>query len=160
MVGRVKEKGDIWSGFKEYAVKIHTKTVAVNVDVESLEKYKKKRNFKKTEEPEAEIRLTDSKRFVIQRHHASNAHYDLRLEKDGVLKSWAISKGMPTQKGVKRLAVQTEDHPVKYLEFEGMIPKGEYGGGEMCVYDSGKYSITEYSEKKIRCTLHAKHLQG
>ncbi len=160
MLKRVQEKGDIWSGFKEYAVKLHNKTFAVDVETESLEKYKNKRNFTKTSEPSAEISHTDGMRFVIQRHHATNAHYDLRLEKDGVLKSWAIPKGIPRQKGVKRLAVQTEDHPVKYLDFEGTIPKGEYGGGEMWVFDSGTYTIKEYTEKKIKFSLQAKHLNG
>ena len=84
--------------------------------------------------------------FVVHRHNASRLHYDLRLEQDGTLKSWAVPKGLPPRPGIKRLAVATEDHPLEYLHFEGAIPKGQYGGGDMWVYALGKYEITK--EKK------------
>ena len=113
---------------------------------EQLADYEKKRDFTKTHEPEPIPEIGDGNRFVIQRHHASNLHYDLRLEKNGVLLSWAVPRGMPPLPGIKRLAVQTEDHPLKYLTFEGDIPKGEYGGGMMWVYANGRYEITK--EKK------------
>jgi len=83
---------------------------------------------------------------VVHRHHASRLHYDLRLERDGTLKCWAVPKGLPPRPGIKRMAVQTEDHPLKYLDFEGTIPKGEYGGGELWVYARGRFEITK--EKK------------
>ncbi|MDZ7650155.1 MAG: DNA polymerase ligase N-terminal domain-containing protein [Cytophagales bacterium] len=80
---------------------------------------------------------------MVHRHHATNLHYDLRLEKDGVLKSSGGAPGLPPYPGVKRLAVQTEDHPMKYLTFDGEIPKGQYGAGEMWIYALGKYTITK-----------------
>jgi len=111
---------------------------------EPLEEYAKKRKFEKTPEPPAEGGdETTKSAFVIHRHHASHLHYDLRLEKEGTLKSWAVPKGMPPYPGVKRLAVQTEDHPIKYLDFHGTIPKGQYGAGEMWIFARGKYDITK-----------------
>ena len=109
----------------------------------SLDEYHNKRQFSKTPEPEAESDRSDLNRFVVQRHEASRLHYDLRLEIDGVLKSWAVPKGPSMNASDKRLAIQTEDHPVKYLFFEGDIPKGNYGAGHMDIWDSGKFEILE-----------------
>ncbi len=152
----VEEEGDAWESIRAWAIPLHTdKKPVLEKDhpphdkrktTEQLQEYEKKRDFTKTPEPDLVSDESAGNRFVIQRHHASHLHYDLRLEQDGTLKSWAIPRGMPPEPGVKRLAVQTEDHPLKYLSFEGEIPKGEYGGGMMWVYASGTYEITK--EKK------------
>ena len=101
-----------------------------------MDSYRKTRDFEKTPEPvDAGVDLSRKDEFVLQMHDASNLHYDLRLEHKGTLWSWAIPKGLPTKIGVKRLCIRTEDHPVKYLDFEGVIPKRSYGGGTMWVMD-------------------------
>ncbi len=111
-----------------------------------LGEYKRKRDFKKSAEPEGRAkssRKTSQRaaRFIIQKHDASRLHYDFRLEMDGVLKSWAVPKGLPWAKGEKHLAVEVEDHPVDYADFEGIIPKGQYGGGTVMVWDRGTYRV-------------------
>ena len=106
----------------------------------SLKEYVRKRNFKKTAEPKAGRASVRSRhRFVIQKHAASRLHYDFRLELGGTLKSWAVPKGIPYKKGERRLAVHVEDHPVSYIDFEGTIPKGQYGGGTVMVWDAGTF---------------------
>ena len=114
-----------------------------------LDEYIRKRDFSNTPEPEAAYQKPPKKlRFVIQRHQASRLHYDLRLEMEGVLKSWAIPKGPSMNPVDKRLAIMTEDHPVKYLTFHGTIPKGNYGAGEMSVWDEGTYQPIEKGGEK------------
>ncbi len=98
--------------------------------------------------------------FVIQKHHARRLHYDLRLEMDGVLKSWAIPKEPSSKPGVKRLAVQVEDHSLDYADFEGIIPKGYYGAGKVEIWDKGTYRLLERSDTKIVFELQGKRLQG
>ncbi|MEP7055414.1 MAG: DNA polymerase ligase N-terminal domain-containing protein, partial [Actinomycetota bacterium] len=110
-----------------------------------LDTYKAKRDFSKTREPAggARKRRTKQPRFVIQEHHATALHWDLRLEHDGVGVSWAVPKGLPTDPKAKGLAVHTEDHPLSYFSFEGDIPRGEYGGGHVSIWDSGTYELLE-----------------
>ena len=104
-----------------------------------LKEYTRKRDFSKTREPKGGRRRRGGARFVIQKHDASHLHYDFRLSIDGVLVSWAVPKGPSMDPRDKRLAVQTEDHPLGYIDFEGVIPAGEYGGGTVLVWDTGRY---------------------
>jgi bifunctional non-homologous end joining protein LigD len=108
----------------------------------SLREYRRKRDFSSTPEPTTSEKRAARRRFVIQKHAASRLHYDFRLELGGTLKSWALPKGLPFARGEKRLAVQVEDHPLSYRNFEGTIPKGEYGGGTVMVWDEGTFEVT------------------
>lgn len=132
----------------------------------SLKEYVRKRDFKRTAEPKARVESGGKHRFVIQKHAASRLHYDFRLELDGTLKSWAVPKGVPFKKGERRLAVHVEDHPVSYIDFEGTIPKGQYGGGTVMVWDRGTYEpLTETPSKdlaggKLHFVLSGKKLNG
>ena len=140
----------------------------------ALETYNKKRNFKNSPEPKGKKSTKKSSRFVVQRHDASRLHYDFRLELDGVLKSWAVPKGPSMNPGDKRLAVEVEDHPVNYIGFSGTIPEGNYGAGEVEVWDSGNYipvneeeepittkqSLLNLSKGELKFVLNGKKLQG
>lgn len=128
----------------------------------SLEEYKKKRDFSKTKEPKESRSMKDSEElvYVIQRHQASHLHFDLRLEEKGVLKSWAIPKIPPEVEGLKRLAVQTEDHPLGYEEFEGVIPEGQYGAGHVETWDKGMYVPLESTPAKMIFEIKGKKLTG
>ena len=99
-------------------------------------------------------------RFVVQEHHATRLHWDLRLEHDGVLASWAIPNGIPPTPKENRLAVRTEDHPLQYLDFHGEIPKGEYGAGTMEIWDTGTYETHKFDAKKVEVTFHGERLNG
>jgi len=98
--------------------------------------------------------------FVVHEHHARNLHWDLRLEMDGVLKSWAVPKGVPEESGVRRLAVAVDDHPMEYASFTGRIPEGQYGAGEVKIFDNGTYDLLERTPHKIRFFFHGKRLNG
>jgi len=101
-----------------------------------------------------------SGRFVIQKHQATHLHYDFRLEMDNVLKSWAVPKEPPTQPGIRRLAVQVEDHALDYIDFEGTIPEGEYGAGTVEIWDKGTYTLKSRSDKVIEFALDGSRLKG
>ncbi len=116
----------------------------------SLVEYKKKRNFKSTNEPKGKIKRGKTNKFVVQYHEARAKHYDFRLEHNGVLISWAIPKGLSTDPKDRRLAVHVEDHPLEYANFEGIIPKGNYGAGTVEIFDSGSYVALEDMEKGLK----------
>ncbi|MEM3673276.1 MAG: DNA polymerase ligase N-terminal domain-containing protein [Candidatus Bathyarchaeia archaeon] len=126
----------------------------------NLKEYACKRNFEKTTEPKGELKMCKGNIYVIQKHAATHLHYDLRLEMDGVLKSWAIPKEPPRNSGVKRLAVQVEDHPIDYANFEGTIPEGEYGAGTVKIWDKGFYNLIDRKEDKIVVEIHGEKLRG
>ena len=141
----------------------------------SLKDYQSKRDFKQTSEPKGKSESSDGKlKFVIQRHAASRLHYDFRLEMDGVLKSWAIPKGPSLNPDDKRLAMMVEDHPYDYKDFEGNIPEGNYGAGQVEIWDSGTYEPLDKTSKlsdekellkelkagSLKFILHGKKLKG
>jgi bifunctional non-homologous end joining protein LigD len=172
-VDKVLNDGDAWEGFDAFAVPLHTHRPKTSVkkknknpagtkhkSAEQLETYAKKRDFSKTPEPTVNVIEEVGNRFVVHRHHASRLHYDLRLEQQGVLRSWAVPKGLPPYPGVKRLAVQTEDHPIEYLTFDGKIPKGQYGAGEMWIYALGKFQITKEKKDGFYFKLNSKEVTG
>lgn len=132
----------------------------------ALETYRQKRNFRKTAEPRGTEAAHDaSDMFVVQKHAARRLHYDFRLAMDGVLKSWAVTRGPSLVPGEKRLAVHVEDHPLDYCDFEGTIPKGEYGGGSVIIWDRGRWTPIgdpHESLKKghLEFELHGEKLHG
>jgi bifunctional non-homologous end joining protein LigD len=126
-----------------------------------LTEYRAKRKAGATPEPMGEDGASaEGHRYVIQEHHATRLHWDLRLEHDGVAVSWAIPNGLPEAPKENRLAVRTEDHPLEYLEFEGDIPKGEYGAGKMRIWDRGTYDVLKWEPRKVEVAFHGERLQG
>jgi len=156
----------------------HTRASKSAAGKDALKEYKQKRDFSRTAEPKPESKPEPKSqtksargrdaaggRFVVQKHDARRVHYDLRLELGGTLKSWAVTRGPSLIVGEKRLAVRTEDHPLQYLEFEGNIPKGEYGGGAMIVWDSGRWEPAVDADKglakgHLEIVLHGERLNG
>jgi bifunctional non-homologous end joining protein LigD len=131
----------------------------------ALEEYKRKRDFKQTPEPPAKLGKGGQRRFVVQKHRATRLHYDFRLEMDGVLKSWAVPKGPSLDPADKRLAMQVEDHPVSYFDFEGTIPQGNYGAGTVMVWDVGTWepqgdAHTMLQKGDLKFRLNGKKLKG
>ncbi len=131
----------------------------------NLKAYRQKRNFKKTTEPSGDVNKNRPHIFVVQEHHASHLHYDLRLELDGVLKSWAVPKGPSLNPKDKRLAIEVEDHPLEYAAFHGTIPKGEYGAGKVYIWDKGTWIAEKEPHSglktgKLEFTLKGKKLRG
>lgn len=126
----------------------------------SLEEYRRKRKFRRTPEPAGEEGGGGEGRFVVHKHRSSHLHYDFRLEMEGVLKSWAVPKGVPLEPGVRRLAVQVEDNPVEYIDFSGRIPEGEYGAGTVEIWDSGNFEIARKEPDQLEFTLKGDRLAG
>ena len=139
-----------------------------------LDEYRKKRDFVQSPEPKGEINIISKEDikenedkmvntkpiFVVQEHHARRLHWDFRLEMEGVLRSWAIPKGPPEEFGVRRLAIQTEDHPIEYANFEGEIPPRMYGAGTVKIWDRGELIIEEETDSKISFQLKGKKMTG
>lgn len=138
----------------------------------ALEEYEEKRKFDETPEPPGSPETAQHNRFVVQEHYASHHHFDFRLELPAdffesdkpsgviVLKSWAVPKGILNEKGVKRLAIQVEDHPVTYINFEGVIPEGHYGAGTVSIWDRGTFEIVQKKPKSLKFTLKGERLSG
>ena len=150
VLARVAEHGDLLDGLDE------------PVKADRLTAYRGKRDASKTPEPvpSATPAVGGNDRFVIQEHRARRLHYDFRLERDGVLVSWAVPKNLPDTPSVNHLAVHTEDHPLEYATFEGTIPKGEYGAGKVVVWDSGTYTAEKFTDREVIVDLHGQRISG
>ena len=171
---RVEQQGDLFKPVLKKVQKLpaelreffRARKTRTSRSDEALRPYLAKRNFKKTSEPKpgqaSRSRQGSRRRFVVQKHAASHLHYDFRLEMHDVLKSWSVPKGPPFKKDEKRLAMPTEDHPIEYLDFEGIIPKGQYGGGTVMVWDIGSYDLIEgnYYKGFLRFHLDGSKLKG
>ena len=126
----------------------------------TLEEYQQKRQFNQTSEPVGRTSGSSGSRFVVHRHQAKHLHYDFRLEMEGVLKSWAVPKGVPLEPGVRRLAVQVEDHPVEYIDFAGEIPEEQYGAGTVEIWDRGNFELSKSEPSRLEFTLWGEKLSG
>ncbi len=173
---RLARIGDLFEGLITAPVDLRPQMEALGLDVpeltpkdvprdvrSKLAEYDRKRDFTKTPEPAGDPKeQTRGNRFVIQKHAAERAglHYDLRLERDGTLVSWAVRRGLPMVSGEKHFAARTEDHPMEYLEFEAQIPSGEYGGGEMRIFDFGTYEALEWEPNKMTVRLEGERVRG
>lgn len=150
---------NLWKAMEDLG--IDRNEFAPSAREEPLREYKRKRRFDVTPEPEGKPgEASDQPLYMIHKHHARRLHYDLRLERDGVMVSFAVPKGLPEEPNVRRLAVHVEDHPMEYARFEGRIPEGEYGAGEVRIYDWGTYEAPEWTDKKITLLLHGERYQG
>ena len=125
-----------------------------------LLEYNKKRDFNVTPEPAGKVVETVGRSFVVQEHHARRLHWDLRLERDGVLKSWAVPKGIPEKSGIRHLAVMVEDHPIEYGGFSGKIPEGQYGAGDVSIWDRGVYTALKWEPDKIEFLAQGEKMEG
>jgi bifunctional non-homologous end joining protein LigD len=126
----------------------------------NLKEYRQKRDFEGTSEPEGELGATVGSRFVVHKHQARHLHYDFRLEMGGLLKSWDVPKGVPLEPGVRRLAVQVEDHPIEYIDFAGVIPEGQYGAGTVEIWDRGQFELSRQAPGQLEFTLKGEKLSG
>jgi DNA ligase D-like protein (predicted ligase)/DNA ligase D-like protein (predicted polymerase)/DNA ligase D-like protein (predicted 3'-phosphoesterase) len=171
VVQKVVTEGDAWEALPAFAVPLHTgrsssghkRTVTpsrTKKTPEQLKEYERKRSFDHTPEPAPGLLEGRGDAFVVHRHHASRLHYDLRLEHEGALRSWAVPRGLPERPGVMRLAVEVEDHPLEYLTFEGEIPKGQYGGGMMWIYALGRFEITKEKKNGFYFRLQSKEVNA
>jgi DNA ligase D-like protein (predicted ligase)/DNA ligase D-like protein (predicted 3'-phosphoesterase) len=140
--------------------KLPTECTLDQIVENKLSEYSSKRDFNVTTEPAAGNLKSEGSIFVIQEHDARRFHYDLRLEKNGVLKSWAVPKGIPENSRQRRLAVETEDHPLEYANFAGIIPEGQYGAGTVKIWDKGSYETKIWEDSKIEVTLNGQRLKG
>jgi DNA ligase D-like protein (predicted 3'-phosphoesterase) len=140
--------------------KLPTECTLDQIIENTLSEYSSKRNFNVTTEPSGGNLKSKSSIFVIQEHDARRLHYDLRLEKNGVLKSWAVPKGIPENSRQRRLALETEDHPLEYANFAGIIPEGQYGAGTVKIWDKGSYETKIWEDSKIEVTLNGQRLKG
>ena len=140
----------------------NTKASRATKQPDALNAYRTKRNPRSTPEPMGRRPATRKgrPRFVIQEHHARSLHWDLRLEREGVLVSWALPKGLPEAPDQNHLAVHTEDHPLEYVSFEGVIPQGEYGGGRMTIWDKGFYDVEKWTDREVKFVLHGSKASG
>jgi bifunctional non-homologous end joining protein LigD len=165
-IQRLEKTGDLFKPVLSLRQKLPKAVLAASPTPESLGEYRRKRDFTKTREPAPvpvrRSRQGSGRRFVIQKHAASHLHYDFRLELHDTLKSWAVPKGPPYKASEKRLAMPTEDHPIEYLDFEGIIPKGQYGGGTVMVWDIGTYELMEgdYYKGYLHFYLSGRKLKG
>jgi len=153
---KIEERGGNLQPFRKDQIAVHR----IADVIMSLKSYQNKRDFARTPEPKGEIAMTSRRIYVIQEHHASHLHWDLRLEMDGVLKSWALPKEPPREADVRRLAVPVEDHPIEYASFEGTIAEGLYGAGEVFIWDKGTYEPVSISEGKIVVNIDGEKLRG